>query len=249
MMHDLILPGGGGTIHFDHIIVSQFGIHVIDTVHRSGWIYGTKVQARWRQESFGRRHQFENPVHANFIRVQALERLLQLPLSRFHGMVVFTGHRGFKTEIPGNVVSVRSLIRKIRADSRQLLTPDEADRALLKLQSSVVQPSFLGPARRWKLLRLLLLILLVAGVYLVYGDSLRTLLHDMQKQADVSMAPEKYHANGQPKSETELWEDSLVCAYSVDTGRCACYQANGIKARIGQDRCEELAQRGSILRQ
>jgi len=248
-LHDLTLPSGGGTMHFDHIVVSQFGIHVIENVRRSGWISGTEVQARWRQRFLGKFRHFENPVHANFLHVQVLERLLQLPLSRFHPVVVFSGHRGFKTAVPGNVVSMQKLIRKIRADSRQLLTPQEADQVILKLQSSILKPGLFGRSGRWKLLRFMLLLVLIGGVFLVYGDAIKAVLLELQRQADVSMAPEKHHADGSAKSADELWEESLICAYSVDTGKCVCYEPAGGKASIGGDRCRALAQRGSILQQ
>lgn len=249
LMHDLTLPGGGGTVHFDHIIVSRCGVHVIDTVHRAGWIAGTDVQARWRQKVLGRWYTFDNPVHANILRVEALGRLLQLPLSRFHPMVVFSGHKGFKAAMPANVVSMSKLIGKIRADARQLLTPEEVDRAVLKLQNSALHTAFFGRVWRWKLLGLVLFMGLVVAVYFIYGEQLRAVLVAMQHQANVSMAPENFHPDGKPKSEIELWEDRLVCAYSVDTGRCACFEPAGAKARIQQQRCEELAQRGSILQQ
>jgi hypothetical protein len=84
----------------------------------------------------------------------------------------------------------------------------------------------------------------------VYGQTLTSLTENMYLgQANVSMAPENFHPDGQPKTEIELWEVRLVCAYSADTGRCACYEPAGAKVRIQQQRCEELAQRGSILQQ
>jgi len=247
VIHDLTLPGGGGTVHFDHIIVSQFGIHVIDSLHRPGRIAGTEVQARWRRKFLGRWYTFDNPVHANFLRVQALERLLQLPPSCFHPLVVFSGHKGFKTPMPNKVVSMKKLIPAIRGENRQLLAPEAADQAVLKIQSSVLKPAFLGRISRWKLLRMFLFLTLFTGIYFVYGNWLRAVALDLQHQANVRMAPEKYHPNGKPKTRTELWEDSLICAYSEDTGRCACYEPGGAKARIKPDRCRALAQRGSIL--
>jgi len=247
LLHDLNLPAGGGTLHFDLIIVSRFGIHVIDVVHRSGVISGTEAQARWQSRSMWHRKFFENPVHANFLRVQLMERLLQLPLSRFHPIVVFSANCRFKKPMPMNVVPASKLIQKIRADSGQLLSEEEADQAVLRLQECRAQPSLIGPAGRWKLLRLSLLIVLLVGIYFVYGNSMRTLLLKFQRHADVSMAPEKFHADGTPKTEQELWEDGLICAYSVDTDRCACYEQGGGKANIGKGRCRELAERGSVL--
>jgi hypothetical protein len=130
-----------------------------------------------------------------------------------------------------------------------LLAPEAADRAVLKLQGAALKPAFLGRSGRWKLLRLLLLVLLLAGIYFVYGEAIRTVLRNLQSQANVSIAPARHRSDGTPKSERELWEDGLICAYSEDTGRCACYERQGAKARISQQRCQELAERGSVLQQ
>jgi len=249
LLHDLILPVGGGSMHFDLIIVSQYGIHVIDAVHRPGRISGTEAQARWRQKYLGRQHFFANPVHANILRVEALGRLLGLPLSRFHPVVAFSGYREFKKPIPGNVVGANKLLRKIRSDTRQLLAPEEADEAILKLQNARIRPALLGRSGRWKMLRVFLLIALLAGVYFVYGNAITSALLDLQRQADVSMAPERFHPDGSAKTKQELWEDRLICAYSIDTDRCVCREPNGARARIDKNRCRDLAERGSILRQ
>jgi hypothetical protein len=246
-MHDIRLPAGGGSIHVDHLLVSQYGIHVIDTIYKKGWIWGTDAQARWRHKVFGSLRQFDNPVYRNKLNVDNVARLLDLPLSRFHPMVVFSGHLGFKNERPANVVEMNSLIGKIRADSRQALTPEDADKALLSLQSSIIRPSALGRYSGWKILRLLLLILLMGSVYFAFGDQLKTLVREVQRHADVSMAPENFDAEGQQKSAAEMWQDSLMCAYSVDSDRCACYDASGAKAKISPQKCKDLAERGSVL--
>jgi hypothetical protein len=75
------------------------------------------------------------------------------------------------------------------------------------------------------------------------------LRQDWQERAERRSAPERFHPDGQPKSERELWEDSLVCAYSVDTGRCACHDRDGARVDLAAERCRELAERGSVLRQ
>lgn len=249
VMHDLILPAGGGTLHFDHIVISRHGICVIDSIHRPGWISGTDVQARWQQKSLGRTHRFDNPVHANFIRTQSLERLLALPRSRFHPMVVFSGQSGFKSGVPDNAIEASKLLGRIRSKQQDLLTPVEADQAILCVRDSAIHPGLLGRAGRWKLLRLALLMVLLAAIYLVYHEQLINAFGEIQRQADVRMQPENFRRDGAPKTSAERYEDSLNCAYSVDLGRCSCYEPGGMKANIKDQKCQELAERGSVLQQ
>ena len=39
-LHDLTLPDYDGTAQIDHVLVSPFGVFVIETKNYSGWIYG-----------------------------------------------------------------------------------------------------------------------------------------------------------------------------------------------------------------
>lgn len=248
VVHDLVLPAGGGTFHVDHLVISRYGVCVIDSIHRTGWISGAEFQERWQQKSWGKTRLFDNPLHANYLRVQALERLLQLPNSRFYPMVVWSGHRGFKRGMPAGVLEVKQLVDRIRSLGREVLSAQQADKALLCIQDSILQQGRFGWKGRWKLFRLFLFMVLLAVSAMAYRDQLQQLLAGMQRHADIRMLPEKFHLDGQPKTELELWQDSLVCAYSSDLGRCSCYEPDGSKARITDARCQELAERGSILK-
>lgn len=249
VLHDLLLPSGGGTVHIDHLVLSRWGICVIDSIHRAGWISGTEVQARWQQRSWNGSRPFDNPIHANYLKMQALERLLQLPASRFLPMVAFSGHKGFSKDMPREVVDVKDLVARIRALNREMLAAGEVDRALLRLQESMVRPGLFGKAGRWKLLRLSLLALLVLVTVTLYKEPLHRLYSRIQQAADVRMAPENFHPDGRPKSALELWEDTLNCAWSPDLERCSCYEPGGKKATLTTERCRELAERGSVLKQ
>jgi hypothetical protein len=50
-------------------------------------------------------------------------------------------------------------------------------------------------------------------------------------------------------SQYEAWEASLLCAHSIDTGRCACYDPKGPKADIPVERCIALVNKGTVLAQ
>jgi hypothetical protein len=249
VLDDLTLPAGGGTFHVDVLVVSRSGIFVINAIHKRGRLTGTRVQPLWVEKRFGRSRRFDNPVHVNFLRIQALERLLGLPLSRFHGLVAVSGQDRLDAGLPPEVVPVRQLVTRVRSENRPLLEPAEADRALLNLRRSALRPSWRDSGRGWKWLRAALSIVLVAGAYAAYRPELHRLAASVQRQADMRMAPENFHPDGRPKTERELWEDRLVCAHSEDTGRCACYEPRGARAEIADGRCRELAARGSILEQ
>lgn len=105
VFHDLYLPrpDGSGTTQIDHVVVSRFGIFVIETKYYNGWIFGNARQKKWTQSIYGRNTQFPNPLHQNHLHVLALKAFLGLPERSFHSLVFFVDG-DFRTEMPENVI-------------------------------------------------------------------------------------------------------------------------------------------------
>ena len=249
LLNDLTLPSGGGTVHIDHLVVSRFGIFVIESQYVRGWISGGEFQQRWKRKNWRRSALFDNPAHRNALQAEAVANLLKIPAARLHPMVVLVGQKGFKSAMPANVLPPEKLIAAIRKKAQHLLDAEQADRALVLIDSARLRPG--GPAHFSKLsvIRFLLFITLMAGVFFAFRDDLRDTYHALQEGGKSGSASEQFHADGTVKSEKELWEDSLVCAYSADTGRCACYDPDGARVDLDDSKCRSLAERGSILKQ
>ena len=246
VFNNLLIPSSGGTTLIDHVVVSKFGIFVLESQYARGWVSGTEVQARWKQYYLRRFTRFDNPIHRNRLKQDALEKLLGLSASRFHPVVVMTGHKGFKTQAPEKVVEPEKLIAYMRRKGQPMLSGEQADQVLKTIDELKLKPAH---SHRWGLLRFGLLLLLLGGAYLAFQDDVEGWRTEWEQKAAVKANPENYHPDGNAKTELELWEDSLICAYSVDTGRCACYEPGGSKADLSPARCRSLAERGSILMQ
>ncbi len=248
VFHDVVLPSGGGTARIDHVVVSKFGIFVIESLYLRGWISGTEVQDRWQQHSLGHKARFDNPLHRNRLQLEALQRLLDYPAAVFQPVVVLVGPKGFRKRPPERVVMAESLLPWLRQKTQQKLSPEQADWAVRKIHElRLEQPAaLLKPS---SLLRLLLLLVLLGGAYLAFQEHIEQLISKMQQRAEQRATPEQFHPDGRRKSEQEVWEDSLVCAFSADTGRCACYDKAGARVDIEAALCQSLAEKGSVLKQ
>jgi len=67
IINDVTLPlDDGGTTQVDHIVVSPFGIFVIETKNMKGWIFGSEKQAKWTQTIYRTKHSFQNPLRQNY---------------------------------------------------------------------------------------------------------------------------------------------------------------------------------------
>jgi hypothetical protein len=249
VLNDIELPSGGGSVHIDHVVVSRAGIFAIESQHAQGWISGTEVQDRWRQHHLRRTTRFDNPLHRNTLQAEALQRLLDLPASRVHRIVVLVGHKGFKTAMPPNLLQPEKLIAFMRRQSAPLLSADRADAALKAIEDARIRTREGLPVRPLAVIQLSLVVVLCLGSYLAFRDEISALRIELARQQEIKEAPEKFHPDGRRKTEREIWEDSLVCAYSPDTGRCTCLQRDGTRARLADDECRALAERGSVLNQ
>lgn len=125
LLHDVTLRTEDGTTQIDHIIVSQYGIFVIETKNMKGWIFGSEKQKFWTQNIYKKKHTFQNPLRQNYKHTKTLEKLLDIEGSKIFSVVVFVGDATFKTDMPDNVVYPRGLFRLIDSHQEILFTPRE----------------------------------------------------------------------------------------------------------------------------
>jgi predicted RNA-binding Zn-ribbon protein involved in translation (DUF1610 family) len=113
-----------GSTQIDHIIVSRFGIFVVETKNIAGWIYGGEKQAFWTQNLYGKKFKFQNPLRQNYRHTMALYEFLGLDLNKFHSLVMFWGECEFKTPMPDNVM-MKGYTKYIKSKTEVLFTEEE----------------------------------------------------------------------------------------------------------------------------
>ena len=104
--HDVIIPTQNGTTQIDHILLSRYGIFVIETKNINGWIFGNEKSKCWTQSMYGKKYKFQNPLHQNYRHTKALAGYLQTDHDNIHSVVFFIGDTTkLKTELPNNVMT------------------------------------------------------------------------------------------------------------------------------------------------
>lgn len=103
--HDVIIPGKNGTTQIDHLLVSEYGLFIVETKNRKGWIFGSKDQPKWTQSVYGNNYSFQNPLRQTYRQKKVLGQYLNVPESCIHTVIFFNGDCKFKTEMPKNVIN------------------------------------------------------------------------------------------------------------------------------------------------
>jgi len=125
LLADVMLPADGATTQIDHIVVSRFGIFVIEQKTYKGWIFGKEHEQQWTQNLYGRKFRFQNPLHQNFKHIQTLSGLLALPASAYKSVIAFSGEATFKTPMPSNVIRMGNVATYIRGHTAELIPADQ----------------------------------------------------------------------------------------------------------------------------
>lgn len=141
VLRNVTFPTADGTTQIDHIIVSEYGVFVIETKNMKGWIFGGAHQRQWTQKIFKYTNKFQNPIHQNYKHVEILKSILELNDKQIFSVVVFLGSSGFKTDMPENVINGPGLIRFIKSKNDQVMLSTDVQMILSKIEAERLEPS------------------------------------------------------------------------------------------------------------
>ncbi|MDQ5767898.1 nuclease-related domain-containing protein [Thiothrix subterranea] len=142
LIKDVTLPTeDGGTTQIDHIIVSRYGIFVVETKNMQGWIFGGDYQPMWTQKIYKQSFKFQNPLRQNYKHLKTLQACLDVELKHLHSVIVFTGDCTFKTPLPENVVRAGGYIRYIKSWTEGVFSPEQVQEYITAIESGRLEPS------------------------------------------------------------------------------------------------------------
>jgi len=259
VLSDVALRTENGPIRIDQLVVSRFGIFVIEIQEQSGRIIGDERASHWIQSTDDSRVEFRNPLRENRACIEALRALLGLHASRFHSLVVFTGNAEFVKSLPPHVMRTDRLLPYIEVSGSECLVPEDVRQAIETIESSRTRPDeaarppragslptgpvpraaaarFAFPRLRQGLApRLAAKALAVVGamtLLLMAGNAL------MQGLTGLTAA-----GGGRPPAFPEPKRPAgLQCAFASDTDRCACYDAEGARVTLEFGECKARAE-------
>ena len=141
LFKNVTLPTEDGSTQIDHVIVSRYGIFVIETKNMKGWIFGSPQQKIWTQKIYKHTSKFQNPLHQNYKHTQTLQSALELEPNKIFSLVVFVGDSEFKTPMPDNVIYTGGYIRFIKSKVQPILADSEVKGICRKIESGRLKPS------------------------------------------------------------------------------------------------------------
>jgi len=139
---NLLLPTADGSTQLDHVLVSPYGIFVIETKNMQGLICGSTHERHWTQQLGSHVRSFQNPLHQNYKHTKTLHELLGIRAEHVVSLIVFIGTSEFGTVMPDNVSQGSEFIRLIQAHQTRLFSMAQADALVKAINAAKLKSSF-----------------------------------------------------------------------------------------------------------
>lgn len=145
LLNDCTLPDEqSGTTQIDHILLSPYGIFIIETKNYKGWIFGSERQKMWTQKIFKKSYKFQNPLHQNYKHQNVLEQVLAdiITPEYLHSIVVFMPDCEFKTDMPVNVFRGAAWVDYVKNFKAEVIPAMKLKWIQLRIEKEVLEKSW-----------------------------------------------------------------------------------------------------------
>lgn len=113
VIDDVMLEINGITHQIDHIVVSKYGIFVIETKSYKGLITGKEKDYYWYQHLGNKKYKLKNPIHQNYGHIKSISEVLGINEKDLVPIVCFTNQSDLKVDVSSIVIQRKDLANKI----------------------------------------------------------------------------------------------------------------------------------------
>ena len=123
IINDVMIYGKDNKTHqIDHIVVSKYGIFVIEMKNYYGKIVGDEYNKKWIQYLGRNKYYFNNPIHQNFGHIKVLEELLDIKSEKIIPIICFSNQASLKIKAKSPIVQLDNLNKLIRNFTKEIIS-------------------------------------------------------------------------------------------------------------------------------
>lgn len=126
VINDIMIKTKDGITHqIDHVVISKYGIFVIETKQYNGYIKGNDYDKRWLIKNGKKKIYVNDPLHQNYGHVKSLEEILNLPEEKLISLVCIPSRATLSVK-SNNVTRIYDLLDKITSYKEEVIgNPNE----------------------------------------------------------------------------------------------------------------------------
>lgn len=137
--NDIVLQRNGYSVQIDHVVISPYGIFVIETKNYTGRIYGNDDSDQWMKNVYGNKYYFDNPLKQNYSHVKALANLFCKSVKDFIPIVVFLHGADLRCNTHGSVIYAEQLLDEIYSHRTSIMTLADVQHLATILDAATVE--------------------------------------------------------------------------------------------------------------
>ena len=122
LLNNIMVEDEKGTHQIDHVVISKYGIFVIEMKNYYGLIIGNQYKEKWYQYLGKRKYPFHNPMYQNYGHVKTLSIALNLSEELFIPITCFSNQVKLKVTSNKPVVQVGTINRNILKYTEEIIT-------------------------------------------------------------------------------------------------------------------------------
>lgn len=132
--NDLLIRNGDYTTQVDHLIISRYGVFVLETKNIHGKVYGSGNAEYWKQylpdagykrHGFTQEYSLRNPIWQNVGHIKSLRRLVFGNDVPIHGIVIFPDETDLFVSAGQPVLQMSGIVPYIMDFREEVLSLDE----------------------------------------------------------------------------------------------------------------------------
>ncbi|WLD94467.1 NERD domain-containing protein [Alkalihalobacillus sp. AL-G] len=145
VFHNVLLPiENNKTTQIDHIIISIYGIFVIETKNYKGWIFGHEHKKHWTQVIFRHKQNFLNPIYQNYGHIQSVKTIFDENYNGpYYSIITFSTSATLKEiEIFSSDISVvynTEILKEINRFQEPKISKEELNNLTTLLEKTMIK--------------------------------------------------------------------------------------------------------------
>lgn len=142
--NDVMLYGSTSTVQIDHVVVSVYGIFVIETKNYKGEIYGREKDKTWKKSWRGTIKEFYNPIRQNKAHVAALKMNTRIKSDNVYVPIIAFSDEADISKLDVSLIRLKSrtatavnfnhLIAKITKQKEKLLSETQVEKFCILIE-------------------------------------------------------------------------------------------------------------------
>ena len=113
VINDIMINPDGYTHQIDHVVISKYGIFVIETKQYNGYITGSKYDKKWVRHIGKQKIYYTNPILQNYGHIKSISELLHIEENKILNIVCIPSNAKLNIKDDGETVRINTLVDTI----------------------------------------------------------------------------------------------------------------------------------------